>query len=222
MLYNLNKEIFVSEVSGMKVYMEMERDNASMIKKAGFMVYIPNVGFSKRFTIPMRTLVGKAPADMFLNLGFGREDVEAIADAIRNNLDFMDVTSTGESVGIEMVHKVLTQIAMIRGYLKEIDGKEHCAIPIKEFRSLVKEMDFGYRSHLEILQNFRMLRILRHNVNRLDYRTKASEARFYCFIPAEGVTETTDVWDEGTVSALPTADDSEKSKEDTRGGNYAA
>lgn len=224
MTYNLhtsNTVIYTSDITGAKVYMEVTRDSSSFFKQAGFMVYIPDVGFSKRFAIPFRTLVGKAPADTFLNLGFTREEVDAIADAMRNKIADMKVIDSGESVSIEMAHKLLTFEALKSGYMKDINGTNYCAVPTKDFKKIVQSLDLGYRSHLEILQNFRMLGILFHNANRLDYRKKDFESH-YCFIPAEGVKADSDLWGEGTESTLLTTDSIEENDTATQEVNDAA
>lgn len=105
--------------------------------------------------------------------------------------------------------------------MKDINGTNYCAVPTKDFKKIVQSLDLGYRSHLEILQNFRMLGILFHNANRLDYRKKDFESH-YCFIPAEGVEEDSDLWGEGTESTLLTTDSIEENDTATQEVNDAA
>lgn len=205
-MYNLGEPIFITDW-GNKVYLFVVKDNASLCKKISLMVESPEGSLSSKFDITYQKLItSKSPLDGLFNMGFDRDEILTLTNKVKQKIkDFKEVVA--ETVTpIYKVHKILTQEAILEDKFLTIGGTQYCAFETHEFRKLIKESDFGYKNHLEILDNFRLMGILHGSrygdTMRNDYRG-SDHIPYYCFLPAEGIDENSNIWGGNEADAEP-------------------
>lgn len=202
--YKLGEPVYTTDW-GNKVYMFLVKDSASLCRKISLMVESSEGELSKKFDVSFQKLVStKSPLEFLYNMGFDRDEILTVTNKVKNAVKDCSVVGEESAVPIQKVHRILTQDAILDEKTLMIDGKKYCAYVTEEFRKKIKEMNLGYKNHLEILENFRLMGILHGNRHgdtmRNDYRG-TDHIPYYCFLPAEGVDENSNVWggdDDGT------------------------
>lgn len=198
MEYTMGKPIYVTDL-GVEVYMEVTMDMASQQKRVGLMLNNPEYGLSKRVEVSVQKLAKhKEPLELLMNMGLDSTEVKAVTNCVKAEVQRQQVVSGGQTLPIEKVHRILTQEAILEDKFLEIKGIKYCAFQTDEFKEKIKTLELGYKNHLEILDNFRMLGILHGsksgNSMRNDYRG-SDHVPYYCFKPADNVDENSNVWD---------------------------
>lgn len=196
-MYNLGDPIYISDW-GDRIYMFFVKDNASLCRKVSLMVKSSDGNLSKKFDVTNEKLIkSKEPLDFLFNVGFGRDEILTVTNKVKQAVKDCKTVCSESAVPIIRVHRILTQEAILEDKFLVIGGTKYCAYQTEEFRKKIKELDLGYKNHLEILDNFRLMGILhgsRHgDTMRNDYRG-TDHIPHYCFLPADGIDENSNVW----------------------------
>lgn len=195
--YNLGTPIYTSDFDE-KLYMFIVKDSSSFCKKISFIVESAEGDLSNKFDLSFQKFfVPNNPLEFLYNVGFGRDEILKITNLVKEKLQKEKEISTEERIPIERVHQILTKKAFEDDEFLTIDGEKCCAFQTNAFRQKVKEMELGYKNHLEILHHFRLMGILRGSKQgetmRNDYRG-TDHVPYYCFLPAEGIIGESNIW----------------------------
>jgi len=169
--YNLkNTATFVYENSrGYRVYMFLAHDRGAMRCSIGTFLESPNGNLSiPTFLKRSQILKSNNCFDFFFDLDgdFDKQDVDHIKAAAMQNLNNLKEMDVSTKLSIEDVHTELCDYVSVNdgnGTVSISNG--YCNIDTKAFDGILKELQFGL-TRLEILRSFKIMGILRTNLNR--------------------------------------------------------
>lgn len=208
-MYKMN-DMVVKTSDGAKIYMQLTEENNSFVKKVNFMIEKSTGELGKLFSFSLKQVMAEnSPLQKVLeNMGMESNDVTEVVEDVRKEIQSANAVATNNSMGIIQVHQLLTRYALNDNksymlYIKAL-GRECCIFERDNFKEILRENVYGFKNHLEILDNFQMMNILHTNPGRKDYRLSGG-LPVYCFLPAENVTKDSrfDWFDEAPDAELP-------------------